>query len=289
MNAQPLVSVLMTAWNREKYITEAIESVLASTYLNFELIIVDDFSEDETVSIAQTFAVKDVRILVHVNKENLGQFQNRNYAASLAKGEYIMYVDSDDTIAKDAIEHIVTHLTNHPGCNFGMIYLGKDACEPFVLSPEQAVYNHLFKKTILHIGPGGTILNRKFFTEIGGYPTSYGAAGDMYFNIKAASNTSIVFLPYNYLTYRKHQGQELNNQYQYLFNGYKYFNDILELPELPLTAIQRAWLSKKNKRRFILSMCKYFISSRNLLKTAQAINMAGFTFKDALVGVFHFN
>ena len=58
----PLVSVLMTAYNREKYIAEAIESVLASTYKNFELIIVDDCSKDKTVEIARRYAKKDQRI-----------------------------------------------------------------------------------------------------------------------------------------------------------------------------------------------------------------------------------
>ena len=63
----PLVSVLMTAYNREKYIAEAIESVLASTYTNFELIIVDDCSTDKTVEIAKSYEVKDNRIKVYIN------------------------------------------------------------------------------------------------------------------------------------------------------------------------------------------------------------------------------
>src|SRR5690606_2521559 len=94
----PLVSVLMTVYNREKYIAEAIKSVLASTYQNWELIIVDDQSMDNSVAIAQSFAQKDPRIQVHVNKENLGDYPNRNRAASYAKGKYLKYVDSDDLI-----------------------------------------------------------------------------------------------------------------------------------------------------------------------------------------------
>ena len=67
----PLVSVLMTAYNREKYISAAIESVLESTYTNFELIIVDDGSTDRTIEIAKTFAVNDARIKVYINKPNV--------------------------------------------------------------------------------------------------------------------------------------------------------------------------------------------------------------------------
>src|SRR5258705_9727856 len=100
MNPQPFVSVLMTAYNREKYIGEAIKSVLASGYTNFELIIVDDCSGDNTVTIAKTFEQRDARIKVYVNEKNLGDYPNRNKAAGYENGEFIMYLDSDDPILK---------------------------------------------------------------------------------------------------------------------------------------------------------------------------------------------
>ena len=68
MPISPIVSVLMTAYNREKYIAAAIESVLASTLTDFELIIVDDGSRDRTVEIAKTYAAKDTRIKLYVNE-----------------------------------------------------------------------------------------------------------------------------------------------------------------------------------------------------------------------------
>src|SRR4051812_47750099 len=92
----PLVSVLMTSYNREKYIAQAIESVIASTYSNLELIIVDDCSKDSTVSIARSYAENDKRVKVYVNEKNLGDYPNRNKAASYATGKYLKYVDADD-------------------------------------------------------------------------------------------------------------------------------------------------------------------------------------------------
>ena len=65
-----LVSILMTAYNRQQFISEAIESVLASTFQNWELIIVDDASKDNTVSIAKSYADKDQRIKVYINENN---------------------------------------------------------------------------------------------------------------------------------------------------------------------------------------------------------------------------
>jgi glycosyltransferase involved in cell wall biosynthesis len=92
-NEIPLVSVLMTSYNRQDYIAEAIESVLNSKYQNFELIIVDDGSKDQTVKIAQEFAEKDKRIRLYINEKNLGDYGNRNKAASYATGKYIKYLD----------------------------------------------------------------------------------------------------------------------------------------------------------------------------------------------------
>src|SRR5437764_11938447 len=77
----PLLSVLMTAYNREKYISQAIESVLRSSFADFELIIVDDVSKDNTVGIARNYAHQDKRISVVVNEKNLGDYGNRNKAA----------------------------------------------------------------------------------------------------------------------------------------------------------------------------------------------------------------
>lgn len=73
-----IVSVLMTSYNREKYVAEAIESVIAQTFTEWELIIVDDQSKDATVSIAKDYAKKDSRIKVYINNHNLGDYPNRN-------------------------------------------------------------------------------------------------------------------------------------------------------------------------------------------------------------------
>ena len=77
----PQVSVLMTSYNRQDYIAAAIESVLASSLENFELIIVDDRSSDDTLSIARKYEQRDARIKVYLNEKNLGDYPNRNKAA----------------------------------------------------------------------------------------------------------------------------------------------------------------------------------------------------------------
>ena len=116
----PLVSVLMTAYNRERYIAEAIDSVLSSTYQNWELIIVDDGSKDNTVTIAKSYAAKDKRIKVYMNEKNLGDYPNRNKAASYAKGKYLKYLDSDDLILLEALYTIVTQMEAFQDAGWGI-------------------------------------------------------------------------------------------------------------------------------------------------------------------------
>jgi glycosyltransferase involved in cell wall biosynthesis len=284
----PLISVLMTAYNREKYIAEAIESILASTYTNFELIIVDDYSVDNTVAIAKKFETKDKRIKVYVNEKNLGDYPNRNKAAGYAKGKYLKYLDSDDMLYPDGLRYCVQCMEDNKEADWAIFYpIG--ISKEFLLDPKEAIESHFFKEPFLKAGPGGTIINRDFFLKIGLYPTLYGPANDMYFNLYAASKGNVLVLKDNFLFYRRHDEQEQSNQFNYLYNYCKYLKDALKNLKLPLTSQQINWLQKKRKRRFALNITKYFLRTGNILKTKEAIIKAEFSFKDFFTGIFHFD
>ena len=286
MKTVPLLSVLMTSYNRENFIAEAIESVLSSTFANFELIIVDDCSKDKTVSIANSYAVNDGRIKVYENETNLGDYTNRNKAASYASGEYIMYVDSDDKILADGFERCLDVMQQYPDAVFGMLMLG-EWLSSYYLSPEESIHQHFFKKPILYIGPGGTILKRSFFEKIGKYPEKYGPANDMYFNLKAAAAGGVLLLPFTFNYYRIHEGQELNNKYSYLYNNFNYLRDALQELNLPLTERQKNWLMNKNRRRFLVNFFNYCLKTKNLQKAFAARKLAAFGLTDVLKALVH--
>lgn len=287
MIERPKVSVLMTSFDREKYIAEAIESVLASTYTNFELIIVDDCSTDKTVEIARSYEAKDDRVKVYVNEKNLGDYPNRNRAASFAKGEFIMFVDSDDRILEQGIEKCLGALNCFPESSFGLQY-PHNKVSSLVMNSAEAIQRNFFEKLFLDIGPGGTIIRRSFFEKIGGYPITYGPANDMYFNLKVASQSPIVLLTFDFMFYRIHENQEFNNRYGYMFNNYRYLEDALRDLPLQLSLQQKKWLSGKNKRRFAVNIMKYFLSTFDFPKTMNAIRKAKFTFADAISGLLFF-
>jgi glycosyltransferase involved in cell wall biosynthesis len=257
---QPLVSVLMTAYNREKYIAEAIESVLASTYQNWELIIVDDCSKDRTVEIARAYEAKDERIKVYVNEKNLGDYPNRNRAASYAKGIYLKYVDADDLIYPYGIEQLVFYMEKFPEAGYGLCSLlqDDDRVYPFQLSPSEAFYRHyLTKKWIFHKAPLSSIIKKEIFDRIGGF-TGKRMLGDFEMWQLLSEKYPVVLMPDGIVWYRVHEEGEMqyarDNSSQ-MFE-YKLFEEkFLQRESIPLSVPYKKLVLKKCRReqaRYIL-------------------------------------
>lgn len=99
-----LISIIMPAYNAQSTIGDSINSVLAQTYTNWELIIVNDCSTDKTASIIKDFAATDHRIHLHTNKQNIGCAATRNAAMSKARGQWLAFLDSDDIWRADKLE-----------------------------------------------------------------------------------------------------------------------------------------------------------------------------------------
>ena len=97
------ISVIVPVYNVDLYIEKCITSILEQTFTNFELILIDDGSIDESGNICEEFAKKDDRIVV-IHKNNGGLSSARNAGLDISVGKYIMFVDSDDYIAKDALK-----------------------------------------------------------------------------------------------------------------------------------------------------------------------------------------
>ena len=272
----------MTAYNREQFIAEAIESVLNNSYRNIELIVVDDGSTDKTTDMAKGYEQSDSRVKVYINQKNLGDYPNRNKAATYATGDFMMYVDSDDKLNADTINKIFSSVSDITTLNFAMYWSHSN--ETFSLNSNEALTKHFFEKQFLYMGPGGTFIRRSFFNSIGSYPEKYGPANDMYFNLKACCFSSIHLFPFEFIYYRIHAGQEINNTYSYLYNNYKYMRDALN--ELPFEKWKIKWFIKKNKRRFVVNLFLYFMKTFNFQKTVQAWKKADFNLKFLLEGVF---
>jgi glycosyltransferase involved in cell wall biosynthesis len=107
MKATPLVSVIMPSYDHEKYVGDAIDSILNQTYSNFEFIIIDDHSLDNSFEIISEKTAMDNRIKVIQNPKNLGIANTMNIGIEAAKGEFVLGISSDDVWEPDAIETLV--------------------------------------------------------------------------------------------------------------------------------------------------------------------------------------
>jgi glycosyltransferase involved in cell wall biosynthesis len=234
----------MTAYNREKYVAEAIESVLASTFEEFELIIVDDCSTDRTVEIAKSYAARDSRVSVHVNEKNLGDYPNRNRAASLACGRYLKYVDSDDYLYPHGLAVFAKMMEQFPEAALGIAALLTDAERPypFQLSPREAYQRHYFGASLFNRSPLSTIIRRKFFNAVGGF-SGKRMVGDFELWHNLAACYPVVLLPQGVAWYRLHSEQEMKDfrtDLRYPFAYHCIALDQLMKPECPLLPSERA-------------------------------------------------
>ena len=145
---KPLVSVVMPAYNGEKYIGEAIESILNQTYTDFELIIIEDKSTDHTLQAIQKY--KDSRIHLYTNSYNRGISYSTNLGISHSKGKYIALLDDDDLALKRRLEWQVAFMEEHAeidilGGRSAMI----DESGNFIRYDKEPIYNSNYIKANL--------------------------------------------------------------------------------------------------------------------------------------------
>lgn len=120
ISGKPKVSVIIPAYNCEKYIKQTINSVLKQNFTDFELLIIDDCSKDNSLQIIKNFSKKDKRIKIFENKENKGKMVSVNKLFKKVKGEYIVLLDGDDLFYPKRLKKQVEFLEKHP--KIDMIY-----------------------------------------------------------------------------------------------------------------------------------------------------------------------
>ena len=286
MGNDPLISILMTAYNRQKYIAEAIESVLASTYSNFELIIVDDFSNDNTLEIARSYEAKDKRIRVYVNEKNLGDYPNRNQAANYANGKYIQYIDSDDLLHYWGLQVEVDMMERFPNAAYGMAMRDEvESVFPILLSPKEAYENYYLKKLggIFNGAPTSVIIRKEKFDFVNGFSNER-QVGDYDLWHKLALHNSVLLLPGGFIWTRTHEGQEFKEFYinpmisfQYTMVSYRYLNHL----DCPLLASECEKLKEIRLIYLAKQIIKHLIKG-NFQLTTEMMNLAELSFQNVL-------
>ena len=235
--------MLMPAYNGERYLREAIDSVLAQTFSDFELVIVDDRSSDQTFSIAQSYAAKDHRIRLERNNHNLGLVNNWSRCVDLAKGEWIKFVFQDDLLTPDCLEKMIAAVTGEDlmvVCKRDLLF--EDVDEQYKLSLIKYIEKHsievivpgitrlsaadICRIAIEYMGknfigePTVVMLHRNVFRQFGRFNPDFIQICDLEYWLRVGVNTGLVYVPEKLATFRVHSSattlnNKINRRYRY--------------------------------------------------------------------------
>lgn len=286
----PLVSVLMTAYNREKYIAEAIKSVLASSYTHFELIIVDDGSRDNTVNIAKHYELQDSRIKVYINTTNLGDYPNRNHAASYAIGKYIKYIDADDAIYPWGLEVVVTYMEDFPSAGYGLDSIEQDPSKPFpiLLNPEQAYERNYFFMPFFHKAPTSCIIRTDVFRNCNGFSGKW-MVGDVELWHKLSRRQNVLLMPHGIVWSRIHDEQESKQTRENSVVLFRYSVVAMESltdRDCPLDPKKRTIVINRIARGQARSILRSLLIERKIRNAREKMKLARLSFFSSLIHAF---
>ncbi|GHV40024.1 glycosyl transferase [Bacteroidia bacterium] len=201
---KPLVSVVMPVYNVENYVKESIYSILSQTYVNFEFIIINDGSTDNTAEIADN--IHDKRIIFLSHSENKGNYIRRNEGCRLAQGKYICVMDGDDIAMPERIEKQVEIIEKDPSLlalgtafTFPNGYICRKPCN-YDYIKVMLLFNNMFLHPSL-------IIRKDVLESIGYYNENYYYSSDYDLVCKIALQGNIINIPDILMKYRLHEKQ----------------------------------------------------------------------------------
>ena len=227
----PLVSIIMPTYNRENIIMHAINSVLNQTYSNFELIIVDDASNDATISLLKS--IKEDRIKIFQNNENMGSSYSRNIGLKNAKGDIIMYLDSDNEWEPEYIKTMVGAFIELPDAD--ALYSAQYLYKSFNSKPYAFRFTS-YNKSLLHnhnyIDLNCFCHKNSILNEIGNFDESIWSLVDWDFILRISNVFKIYSIPVALSRYYNHDFEDRISNLHYDYE--KACKNILDKNQIPI-------------------------------------------------------
>ena len=207
MNKNPLVSVIIPSYNHEKYIINAIDSVISQTYQNIELIVIDDGSKDGSIELLTELAEK--KSFHFTSQSNIGVCKTLNRGIrELSKGDYVALLASDDYWQPTKIEKQIKALKNNKNSQFCFSQaqeFASDSGKIIRLFPAKPLSGKILNSVFIrqHVPAGSMLFSRKLYDEIGGFDENL-REEDWDFVIRAAAETEFTHVAEPLLMYRTH-------------------------------------------------------------------------------------
>ena len=207
VDLNPLISIIVPNYNYGQYLGEAIESVLNQTYKNIQLIVVDNESTDNSIEIASKYGDS----ITLVQKPHGGVSSARNLGMTIAKGEYICFLDSDDTWSPEKLE---MQLKVALATQADVVYSGVSVCDSKLSKVEELFpeyrgdcASHFFTyptKAIILLGCSNAMTSRKAINEVGEFKSYLHFSADWDFFRRICKNARVEYVPLPQVNYRKH-------------------------------------------------------------------------------------
>jgi teichuronic acid biosynthesis glycosyltransferase TuaG len=221
----------MPAYNAEKFITETVNSVLNQTFTDFEILILDDCSTDNTYDIITKLAEKDNRIKVFKSEKNMGVARIRNKGLSMAKGKWIALLDSDDIWLPEKLERQIELGEKQNAdlvyCSYGMVNeRGEKVCDDFIV-PETTDFEKTLIKSVISCSTAliSNELCKKYSFPLNMYHEDYALWLDILKDgNKAVGDTQVT------AKYRLLQNSRSSGKFNCAVQRWKIYRDYLHLP-----------------------------------------------------------
>jgi glycosyltransferase involved in cell wall biosynthesis len=281
---QPLFTVATITYNSSKWVRQAIESVLSSSYTDFEYIILDDCSSDDTWEIVQQY--QDNRIVAFRNEFNIREYPNRNKVLQHAKGKYILYIDGDDILYKNTLRNLAEYISAFPTAEmiWGVLTpLNKYAVLPYLFEPVQTIkLLYDYSNYIGLIGFTETLFSVEALKRAGGFSNKF-AIGDIYIRKTLALTCKVLFVPLGFGYWRSTPGQassKLSLNYRSTIEAMEIDMLIINDPKNPLSIDELALLQVYLKSSFLRRLIKVVLFKGKPLKFFKILKQLQFKMND---------
>ncbi|MBW1990739.1 MAG: glycosyltransferase family 2 protein [Deltaproteobacteria bacterium] len=228
------VSVIIPTWNRAGWVTEAVSSVLAQTFRDFELLVVDDGSDDDTLEALAPF-YRRLKLLRRSRRR--GVSAARNLGIAVARGQWLAFLDSDDLWLPDKLARQVAFLEEHPHlliCQTEELWIrnGRRVNPP---ATHRKVGGHIFLPSLQRcmVSPSAVMLHRRLLEEVGTFDEALPAAEDYDFWLRLTWRYPVGLLPGTLVVKRGGHPDQLSRQWGLDRWRIRALVKILEEPELP--------------------------------------------------------
>lgn len=224
------ISICMPVYNGSKFLSLALDSALAQTYTNIEVIVVDDHSKDESYRIAQYYAQKDARVKVYRNNQNLGLVDNWNECIRRSSGTWIKFLFQDDLLDATCIESLFRAATSNRAshsivfCQRRYVFEGSVSetikreyakllaesrailIKEYMSPADIALQSLAWPARNIFGEPPSFLIRRDLFDKVGMFDTRFENVCDLEFWVRAGALTGIYYLPKVLVSFRIHSG-----------------------------------------------------------------------------------